>query len=75
MLFILLNAAPFNNIHLNNGPNENTNPLRSNARTSAGSGNSSHNFPQQLPIENGIDFRHTTQHGSGSASSNIPSTR
>jgi len=58
----------FNNIHVN-GPTE---AIISSSRTGRSTGNSGaqstnagqQNFNSQLPVENGIDFRHTTSHSS-----------
>lgn len=55
MCICLFCAGPFNNIHMN-GPTEPS--VNSSARMSRGQ---SGNFvqQQQMPVENGIDFRHT----------------
>ncbi|KAJ6634929.1 Protein AF-10 [Pseudolycoriella hygida] len=51
--------ATLNNIHMN-GPAEPSNPIRSTRP-------SSHGFPQQMPVENGIDFRHNSHQSTSSS--------
>lgn len=59
--FSTINSAPFNNMHMN-GPTEPQTPARS-ARPG------SHGYQQQqMPVENGIDFRHNSHQSTPSSS-------
>lgn len=57
---LMKNLAPYNNMHMNGPSDGPQNPPRS-------SRPSSHGFQQQMPVENGIDFRHNLHQGSSSS--------